>query len=53
MDFNKDNLLDSDFIMGNLYIGMQKTSTENIVRSDTDFEGIEKYLYVKMNENAS
>ena len=32
---------------------MQKTSTENIVRSDTDFEGIEKYLYVKMNENAS
>lgn len=53
MDFNKDNLLDSDFIMGNLYIGMQKTSTENIVRSDTDFGGIEKYLYVKMNENAS
>lgn len=53
MDFNKDNMLDSDFIMENLYIGMQKTSAEDIVRSDTDFEGIEKYLYVKMNENAS
>lgn len=53
MDFDKDNLFDSEFIMKNLYIGMQKTSTEDIVRSDTDFEGIEKYLYVKMNENAS
>lgn len=53
MDFDKDNLLDPGFIMKNLYIGMQKTSTEDIVRSDTDFKGIEKYLYVKMNENAS
>lgn len=53
MDFNKENLLDPDFIIQNLYIGMQKTSTENIVKTETDFEGIEKYLYVKINENAT
>lgn len=53
MEFDKEKLLDTDFIMQNLYIGLQKTSTDNIVKTDTDFEGIEKYLYVKMNENAS
>ena len=53
MDFDKDNLLDPDFIMKNLYIGMQKTSNEEIVKTDTDFKVIEKYLYVRINENAS
>lgn len=53
MDFDKEKLLDAGFIIENLYIGLQKTSTEDIVKTDTDFEGIEKYLYVKMNENTS
>lgn len=53
VDFNKTNLFEAKFIMENLYIGLQKTSTENIVKENTDFEGIEKYLYVKINENAS
>lgn len=53
MDFDKEKLLDIDFIMQNLYIGLQKTSTEDIVKTDTDFEGIEKYLYVRIDENAS
>lgn len=53
MDFDKEKLFDADFIMENLYIGLQKTSTEDIVKSETDFEGIEKYLYVKINESAT
>lgn len=53
MDFDKEKLLDTNFIMQNLYIGLQKTSTEDIVKTNTDFEGIEKYLYVKISENAS
>lgn len=50
MVFDKDKLLDSDFIMKNVYIGLQKTSIEDIIRVQTDFEGIEKYLYVRTNE---
>lgn len=53
MDFDKNKFLDPDFIMKNLYIGMQKTSNEEIVKTDTDFEGIEKYLYVIIDKNAS
>lgn len=53
MDFDKNNLLNPDFIMENLYIGLQKTSNEEIVKEDTDFEGIEKYLYVRIDENSS
>ena len=53
MDFDKDKLLDLDFILENIYIGLQRTGTEDIVKSETDFEGIEKYLYVRIDENAS
>lgn len=53
MDFDKEKLFDVEFIMENLYIGLQKTGIEDIVKSETDFEGIEKYLYVRINENTS
>ena len=53
MDFDKKILFDPGFIMQNLYIGLQKTSKENIVKAKTDFEGIEKYLYVKLDENVT
>lgn len=53
IDFNVDNLKNPDYILQNLYIGLQKTSSENIVRKRTDFAGIEAYLYVKINENAT
>ena len=53
MDFDKKKFLDIDFIMQNLYIGLQKTGTEDIVKSETDFEGIEKYLYIRIDGNAS
>lgn len=47
-DILKDALKDANNIMKNLYIGLQKSSVENIVKSETDFEGIEKYLYIRI-----
>lgn len=38
-----------DYILEHVFIGLQKTSDEDIVKCDTDFEGIEKYLHVKTN----
>lgn len=35
----------------NLRIGLQKTSREKIVKEGTEFEGIEKYLYIKIGIN--
>lgn len=31
----------------NLYIGIQKTSDKNVVKKDSDLDGIEEYLYLK------
>ena len=53
MNFDKEDLMDLDFILGNLYIGLQKTSNEEIIKSATDFDGIEKYLYIRINKNTS
>lgn len=53
MEFDKDKLIDSEFILENLYIGLQKESQEEIVKAETEFEGIEKYLYVRIGDNAS
>lgn len=53
MEIDKDSLMNPAFILENLYVGLQKTSIEDIVKSDTDFEGIKKYLYVRTNEDAS
>lgn len=45
--FNTDEILSRDFILKNITIGMQKTSSENIVKKESDFEGIECYLLAK------
>lgn len=51
--FDIGNLKNPDFVMGNLYIRLQKTSSEDILKNGTDFEGIEKYLYIKIDEDYS
>lgn len=45
--FNTDEILSKDFILKNITIGMQKTSSENVIKKDSEFEGIECYLLVK------
>lgn len=38
---------DRDYILNNIYIGMQKDSTEDIEKKACDLEGIESYLYIR------
>lgn len=39
--FNINNLSDSDYILSHLRIGLQKESSENLVKMSTEFEGID------------
>ena len=48
LDFDVNNLTDKDFILNHLFIGLQKESTEEIIKKPCeDFEGIESYLFIK------
>lgn len=52
VDFNINELFDRDFILNHLYIGLQKESTEELVkRACTELEGIESYLYIRRERN--
>jgi hypothetical protein len=46
-NFDIEALKDKDFILNNLYIGLQKDSTENIIKKGCDLDGIESYLYIR------
>lgn len=53
-NFDIEALKDKDFILNNLYIGLQKDSTENIIKKGCDLDGIESYLYIRgTNEDGS
>ena len=45
--FDVNVLFKRDFIMNHIYIGLQKDSTEEIVKKPCALEGIESYLYVR------
>lgn len=48
VDFDVDLLTSRDFLLNNTYIGLQRCSSENIIKRDcTDFEGLEQYLYAR------
>lgn len=48
VDFNINNLFDKDFILNHLYIGLQRESTEELVkRPCAELDGIESYLYIR------
>lgn len=49
-EFNIDIVFSRNFLSQNTYIGFQKTSTENILRRESEFAGIEMYLYIRGNE---
>jgi hypothetical protein len=44
-------LSDRDFIMKNVYIGLQKDSNEDIIKRPCGLEGIESYMYVILDSN--
>ena len=45
--FDVNSLFDKDFVLNGLYIGLQKDSTEDIVKRTCDLDGIESYLYIR------
>ena len=47
VNFDVKMFLDRDYILNNIYIGMQKDSTEEIEKKACDLDGIESYLYIR------
>lgn len=48
VDFDVDLLTSREFILQNIYIGLQRSSSEELTKRDCDdFAGIEQYLYVR------
>ncbi len=46
-DIDVNLFKDKDFVLSHVYIGIQKSSNEDLIKSTCDFEGLETYLYVK------
>jgi len=44
-------LMDREFVLDHLYIGLQKESNDFIVKRPTQFSDIESYLYVHVSDN--
>lgn len=48
VDFDIDELTSRDYILSHIYIGLQRSSSEELTKRDCeDFAGIEQYLYVR------
>ena len=45
--FDINRIFDRDFVLSGLYIGLQKESTEDLVKRACDLDGIESYLYIR------
>ncbi len=46
-DIDVNLFSDKDFVLSHIYIGIQKTSDEDLIKGQCEFDGIETYLYVK------
>ena len=47
-----NDLMNCDHFLSNVYIGLQKTSEEQLVKKSTEYNGIEAYLYIRGAKNA-
>ncbi len=47
VNFDVNMFFDREYILNNIYIGMQKDSNEDIEKRACDLEGIESYLYIR------
>ena len=50
-DFDVDCIKDKDFILSHLAIGIQKESSEVLIKRKCEFEGLEAYLFIKVSFN--
>jgi len=51
IDFNIEELFDREFVLSHLYIGLQKESTEELVKKACELDGIESYLYIRRDKS--
>lgn len=47
VNFDVKMFFDRDYILNNIYIGIQKDSTEDIEKKACELDGIESYLYIR------
>lgn len=47
VDLDVDSLFNRDFVLSHIYIGLQKDSTEDIIKRNSGLDGIESYLYIE------
>ena len=47
-EFSVMKFTDKDFILSNVYIGLQRESKEDLIKRDSGFEDIEAYLYLRI-----
>lgn len=47
VDLDVDSLFNRDFVLSHIYIGLQKDSTEDIIKRNSGLDGIESYLYIR------
>ena len=48
VSFDVSVLKDKDFVLSNTYIALQRESTEELVKRECGFDGIEAYLYMRI-----
>lgn len=48
IDFDIENALSREYILSHICIAVQKESSEKLVKRSCEFEGIERYLYLKV-----
>lgn len=48
IDFDTSCLTRQTFLLNNVYLGLQKTSDEDIIHYKTEYEGIEAYVYIRV-----
>lgn len=51
VDFDVDSLFNRDFVLSHIYIGLQKESTEELIKRSCGLDGIESYLYIRREKN--
>lgn len=52
VNITNEDILSKGYVKNNIFIGLQKRSNESLVKKDTEFDGIEQYLYVRSNFTA-
>lgn len=45
-NFDVDGIMEREYVLEHIRMGVQKESEENVVKCFTEYEGIEKYLYL-------